>query len=49
MLNQAEKFHSILNGIKSLNIMDTELLKNIMKLESNNINNYFLEDKEDEV
>ena len=29
--------------------MDTELLKNIMKLESNNINNYFLEDKEDEV
>ena len=29
--------------------MDTELLKNIMDLESNNINNYFLEDNEDEV
>ena len=29
--------------------MDTELLKNIMELESNNINNYFLEDNEDEV
>ena len=49
MLNQVEKFHTILNVIKSLNIMDTDLLKTIMELESNNINNYYLEDNEDEV
>ena len=36
MLNQVEKFHTILNGIKSLNIMDTDLLKTIMELEKDN-------------